>query len=93
LRDGLPAILSTLQLASARCAIAAYQMAHRNPALSRFVPGYHGRPVVTKILDRDGVDLTGEFFPNLSYEIDFVPGAAFKALGADRGVKATPIHS
>jgi hypothetical protein len=46
--------------------------------LSRFVPGYYDRPKVGKILDPNGVDLTGDFFPNLSYEIDFVPGAAFK---------------
>jgi hypothetical protein len=56
----------------------AYQMAHRHPVLSRFVPRYHDRPKVGKILDPDGVDLTGEFFPNLSYEIDFVPRASFK---------------
>lgn len=56
----------------------AYQLAHRHPALSRLVPGFYGRPEMTKILDRDGADLTGQFFPNFSYEIDFVPGAEFK---------------
>lgn len=54
-----------------------YQLAHRHPVLTRFVPGYHDRPKVGKILDPDGVDLTGDFFPNLSYEIDFVLGASF----------------
>jgi hypothetical protein len=56
----------------------AYHLAHHHPALSRLVPGFHGRPEMAKILDRDGTDVTGQFFPNLSYEIDFVPGAAFK---------------
>lgn len=56
----------------------AYNLVQHSEALTQMVPRFYGRRRVTRVIDPDGDDLSGQFYLDLAYEIDLVPAANFK---------------
>lgn len=59
----------------------AYGLAALSPAVAALVPGNFRPCRVQQIIDKEGKDVTGEFFPDLAFETDFVEGY-FHKIGA-----------
>ncbi|WP_171946487.1 hypothetical protein [Hyphomicrobium sp. CS1GBMeth3] len=58
----------------------AFELAARVPEISALVPLYFGQSEAGRIIDRDGKDVTGEVYPCLSFEAEYLPGT-FEKIG------------
>jgi hypothetical protein len=69
----------------------AYKRALAVPAVAELVPGgFRPRPV-HHVVDKHGNDVTSEFFPDLAFETDFVPGE-FRKIGLVDSVEAARVR-
>lgn len=69
----------------------AYGLAVSSPAVTALVPGNFRLCRVQQIIDKDGKDVTGEFFPDLAFETDFVEGY-FQKIGAINSTEALRVR-
>jgi hypothetical protein len=58
----------------------AFELAISTPAVRALVPQYFGRNSAGRLVDRDGKDVTGEIYADLSFEAEFLEGA-FEKIG------------
>lgn len=68
----------------------AYKRALAVPAVADLVPGGFRPRHVHQVVDKDGNDVTSEFFPDLAFETDFVPGE-FRKIGLVDSVEAARV--
>jgi len=54
--------------------VEAYKIAMKSDDLKKLVPEFFGARTGLIIMDKDGTDVTNEFYPNLAFEAEFVPG-------------------
>lgn len=54
--------------------VSAYRIAADSPELRELVPAFLGEQTIQKIEDKNGVDVTHEFYPDLAFETEFIPG-------------------
>lgn len=58
--------------------IKAYQIAQSHPEASQLVPAFYGETATKQILDANGQPLNQQFFADLGYEMELVPGEVRK---------------
>jgi hypothetical protein len=61
----------------------AYGLAASSKAVAALVPGNFRLCTAQQIIDKDGKDVTAEFFPDLALEMDFVAGHFLKIASID----------
>ena len=71
--------------------VEAYHRARAVPAVSELVAGGFRPCSVPLVVDKDGNDVTSEFFPDLAFETDFVPGE-FRKIGSIDSVEAERVR-
>lgn len=71
--------------------VEAYHRARAVPAVSELVAGGFRPCSVPLVVDKDGNDVTSEFFPDLAFETDFVAGA-FRKVGSVGSVEAARVR-
>lgn len=69
----------------------AYVLAMDSPALAHLVPGGFRLCDPLRIIDREGRDVSGEFFPELAFETDFVEGKFYK-IGSLGSAETWPVR-
>jgi hypothetical protein len=69
----------------------AYGLAASLPAVTALVPGNFQLCRVRQIIDKDGKNVTEEFFPDLAFETDFVEGY-FQKIGAINSTEALRVR-
>lgn len=67
----------------------AYALAMKTPVLSGLIPGDFRLCDPQHVIDREGRDVSGEFFADLAFETDFVEGTFHKigSLGNDEALR------
>lgn len=72
-----------------RAEVDAYGLAMESPALAGLIPGDFRLCDPQQIIDRQGQDVSGEFFADLVFETDFVEGTFQKigSLGSDEALR------
>ncbi|ENH2499086.1 hypothetical protein ABVY78_004686 [Vibrio parahaemolyticus] len=58
----------------------AYNKALKCESLKSLVPQFHGKIIVESIINQSGIDITKDYFTELSYSMEFVDGK-FRKLG------------
>lgn len=71
--------------------VEAYHWARAVPAVSDLVAGGFRPCSVPQVVDKDGNDVTSEFFPDLAFETDFVAGE-FRKIGSVDSVEAARVR-
>jgi hypothetical protein len=69
----------------------AYSLAAASTAVAALVPGNFQRRAAQQVADKYGKDATGEFFPDLAFETDFVEGY-FRKIGGIDSAEALRVH-
>ena len=71
--------------------VEAYGLARAKPSVADLVPGGFQLSPIQQVIDKDGSDVTIEFFPDLAFETDFVPGQ-FVKIGSIDGDEAARVR-
>lgn len=60
--------------------VAAFKLAMACDEVRSIVPEFFGQPPAVRVSDRDGTDVSGEFYPDLAFDMEFIE-QPFRKLG------------